>query len=137
MRVFFDTSALAKRYIEEKGSDEVERLCGEATALAVSMVAIPEIISALAPLKREGRLSPRQYRRAKEALGRDLEDVAVCQLTPAVIETAIQVLERFPLRAMDALHVACAIEWGSELFVSSDRRQLEAAEQLRLRTRGV
>ncbi len=134
MKVFFDTSALAKRYVEERGSDEVERLCGEATQLAVSIVAVPEVISALARLKREGRLGASQYNRAKKALWQDLEDVSVCQLTPAVIERAIRVLESSPVRAMDALHVACALEWDSELFVSSDRRQLEAAGRFRLQT---
>jgi len=30
MRVFFDTSALAKRYVEENGSEQVRALCAEA-----------------------------------------------------------------------------------------------------------
>ena len=137
VNVFFDTSALAKRYVEEKGSDEVERLCGEASELAVSVVTIPEIISALSRLKRESRLTARQYNRAKEAMWRDLGDVSVCQLTPEVIDRAIQVLENHPVQAMDALHVACAIEWKSELFVSSDSRQLAAAKNLKLETQRV
>jgi hypothetical protein len=29
---------------------------------------------------------------------------------------------------MDALHVACAIEWKADLFVTSDKRQLVAAQ---------
>ena len=137
MKVFFDTSALAKRYVEERGSEEVESLCGEASDLAVSVIAIPEIISALSRLKRERRMTARQYARAKAALWSDIEDVSVCNLTPEVIERSIDILERSPVRAMDALHVACAVEWGSELFVSSDRRQLEVAESLRLPTQRV
>jgi len=33
MRVFFDTSALAKRYVEEEGSEQVRALCATADAL--------------------------------------------------------------------------------------------------------
>jgi hypothetical protein len=35
MRVFFDTSALTKRYVEEKGPEQVRALCAEADALGV------------------------------------------------------------------------------------------------------
>ena len=37
----------------------------------------------------------------------------------------------------DALHVACALEWGAELFVSSDKRQVRAATRSGLATREV
>ena len=38
MRLFFDTSAFLKRYIEEPGSSEVEELCKQAEDVAVSML---------------------------------------------------------------------------------------------------
>ena len=38
------------------------------------------------------------------------------------------------VRAIDALHVACAIEWKADLFVTSDRRQLIAAQKAGFRT---
>lgn len=46
-----------------------------------------------------------------------------------MIATSIEVLESTPLRGMGALHIACAIEWGAELFVSSDKAQLSAAKK--------
>jgi predicted nucleic acid-binding protein len=36
---------------------------------------------------------------------------------------------------MDALHVACAMQWGAELFVSADARQVAAAKKAGLRTK--
>jgi predicted nucleic acid-binding protein len=36
---------------------------------------------------------------------------------------------------MDALHIACALEWGAEVFVSADARQLAAARRAGLRTK--
>jgi len=34
---------------------------------------------------------------------------------------------------MDTLHISCALEWGADLFVSSDRKQLHAVGQAGIR----
>jgi hypothetical protein len=52
----------------------------------------------------------------------------VIQLTPSVISHSVKLLENNALRAMDALHVACALEWPADLFATSDKRQLIAAK---------
>ena len=57
LNVFFDSSALAKRYIEEKGSDQVQAILSSAAALAVSVICVPEIVSALCRLRRERKFS--------------------------------------------------------------------------------
>lgn len=48
--------------------------------------------------------------------------------------SSVDVLEESPVRAMDALHIAYALEWGAELFVSADLRQLREAETAGLTT---
>ena len=137
MKTFFDSSAFAKRYVEEPGSDRVDRLCLEATELALSVLCIPEVLSALNRRRREGSLSARQYKAAKSALVEDVRDAAIVNLTPHVIARCTTILENTPLRAMDALHVACAVEWQTELFVSADRRQIAAAAKAGLRAKIV
>jgi uncharacterized protein len=137
VRTFLDSSAFAKRYIDEAGSQAVDALCMAATELALSIVCIPEIISALNRRVRERTLNRRQYEEAKNHLLQDVEDALIINLTPPVISTATAVLETNPLRACDALHVACALEWQAEIFVSADRRQLTAARKAGLRTRFV
>jgi predicted nucleic acid-binding protein len=137
VKTFFDSSAFAKRYVEEPGSQSVESLCTAATELALSVVCIPEIISALNRRVRERKLSPRQYEAAKENLSADIRDVAIVNLTPYVISTCTTILETSPVRAMDALHIACAVQWGAALFVSADARQVSAAKKAGLRTRLV
>jgi predicted nucleic acid-binding protein len=54
-----------------------------------------------------------------------------------VVATCTKILEDSPVRAADALHVACALEWKTELFVSSDKRQISAAKKAGLHTRLV
>ena len=137
MRTFFDSSAFAKRYVEEPGSEVVEELCMGASQLALSAVCIPEIISALNRRRRERQLSRQDYAAAKQRLLGDVRDVEIVNLTPAVLSVCTEVLEASAVRAMDALHVACAARWGAELFVSSDRRQLAAARKAALPTRAV
>ena len=52
MKVFLDTSAFAKRYVGENGSDKVAVLCQRADSLIVSVMCLPELISALSRLVR-------------------------------------------------------------------------------------
>jgi len=127
LNIFFDSSALAKRYLEEKGSDRVEAILASASALGISVISVPEIISALCRRRRERRLSTQQYRDAKVALFSDIEDASVVGISEEVITRSVELLEHFPLRSADALHIACAAEWAAELFVSVDERQARAA----------
>jgi predicted nucleic acid-binding protein len=89
----------------------------------------PEAISALARLRRDGRITPSQYNSAKDTLGNDVEDISVCGIANAVVEKAIGRLESMPLKTLDALPIAGAIEWDADVFVSADRRQLETAKK--------
>src|SRR5262245_14279511 len=127
MKVFFDTSALTKRYVEETGSEEVRAVCAEADALGVSVLVIPELISTLCRLVREGRLSMEDYRSFKSALEADLSDADLCDLSQEAFEQTIRCLENHALRALDALHIGSALVYQPDLFVSADRRQAKAA----------
>jgi hypothetical protein len=133
MKVFFDSSAFAKRYIMEPGSDEVEKICSQSAMLGVSSVCLPEIISALSRLRRQSVITEGQYESAKQALLKDLEDALICNITPSVIKQSIHILESSKVRTLDALHVACALEFEAETFVSSDIQQLSAANKAGLK----
>ena len=137
MKVFFDSSALAKRYIDEQGSEQVESLLQKASSLGVSIICYPEIISAFCRLKRERALSKNQYEKAKTALMADLADASICTIAPIVIKQAVALLEANALRAMDALHIGCALEWNADLFVTADMRQIAAAKHAGLKTKLV
>ena len=127
MNIFLDSSALAKRYIQEPGSDRVEEILFGASSLGVSMICLSEVISALCRRHRERRLSQPQYLRAKKALFEDLEDSSIIGVTEPVMVRAVELLERWALRSSDSLQVASAAEWSADLFVSADERQCVAA----------
>jgi len=134
VKAYLDSSSFAKRFIEESGSDKVEATCTQASELGLSVICVPEIVSALNRRRRERALTPRQCDKAKRRLMDDVRDADIINLTVSVIGSAIHVLETSPVRAMDALHIACAVEWEADLFVSSDKQQLKAAKQAGLHT---
>lgn len=137
MRVFFDSSAFVKRYVNETGTDAVLHWCDQATEIILSGIALPELISSFCRLQREGRITETQYRQLKSLLLADIEDAAIGDLTPVVIAHAIASLEGNVLRGMDAIHIGSALALKADLFVSSDRRQLDAAARSGLRTAPV
>ena len=129
MKVFLDTSAFAKRYVSEQGSDDVVALCQQADSLVVSVICLPELISTFSRLVREKKLAKAEYRMLKSVAMADLADVDICQLTAEILATVVSLLESHPLRTMDALHVACALAVAPDRFVSADHRQLTVARK--------
>lgn len=127
MNIFFDSSAFIKKFIQERGSAEVDDYCQQASILGLSIICLPEMMSALNRKVREGGISIENYYDVKERITEDIEDIQIINLVPEVVEGSITLLENNMLRSLDALHLACAITWNSELFISSDKRQIQAA----------
>lgn len=128
MKMFFDSSSFVKRFIAESGSEEVDELCQKASMLGLSIVCFPEIVSALNRKVRDGSLSKDNYIDLKRLIAEDVEDAQVINLLPEVIRKSILLIESNVLRSLDSLHIACALEWEADLFISSDKRQILAAE---------
>ena len=143
---YLDTSALAKRYVPEVGSAWVARLCQQ-EPVAISLVAIPELASALARRTREGALSVQQRDTFFQACLRDARSFTVVEPNQAIAQQAATLLLTTPpsvhLRTLDALHVASArfafararrrgLATGS--FIAADRALLDAASWAELPT---
>jgi len=134
MKLAIDSSSFAKRYVQEVGSHKLDRLLENASQLAFCVILVPEIVSGLNRRLREQVLTIADYRAVKKQLLDDVRDATVLQITPSVISRSVKLLESNVLRALDALHVACAFEWQADLFVTSDRRQFTAAENTGLQS---
>ena len=137
MKLAVDSSSFAKRYVQEVGSDELDRFLESASELAFCVVLVPEIISGLNRRLKERILTIADYRAVKKRLLDDVRDATVLQITPSVISRSVKLLESNVLRSLDALHVACALEWRADLFLTSDRRQFMAATNTGLRAEYV
>lgn len=134
--VYLDTSALAKLYLSEAESDELESALLGRRDVLVSDLAATELTSALSRRVRDGDLSAPHARRVYGRLVRDLSrgEYHRAELGPDVHREAERLLftlgREVPLRALDALHLALAAHAGSAVFVTFDRRQLVAARAL-------
>lgn len=138
---FFDTSALVKRYVPEIGSQWVQSTIAPSAGhtIFISQITPVEVMSSLTRRRREGTLSTRSLHAAKLILNRHVRrDYFTILLIPEVIEKAQDLLERYPLRAADAMQLGCAIQANTQftqeghpgvIFVCSDSRLLLAAAE--------
>ena len=132
MIVFFDISSWVKRYVDETGSDEVEKICSKADEIILSILCVPETISSFSRLLREKKITQSLFFDLKKAFIEEIEDVNFINITPDVINRAVELLQQHPLRTLDALHISCAVNATIDLFVTSDLKQGNAAKAIGL-----
>jgi uncharacterized protein len=137
MLLYLDSSALAKRYVLERGSAAVLNRCQEATEIGLSVLSCVEVVSCFNRLRREGKLKTSDYGKLKRSLFLDMDGATILGITPGVVALAVRCLELEPVRAADALHVGTAHELTCGLFLSSDRAQCAAAERFGIRAEVV
>lgn len=131
--LYFDTSHLARLYLEDSGYQEVRALAAPCTAVASAWHAQTELVSAFHRSFREGRLSASAFHALLEQC--DADNAAGLfrwiPLTEAVQHRVREVYAkadaRIYLRASDALHLACAAEAGFSEVYSNDRHLRAAA----------
>ena len=133
---YFDSSALTKRYVRERGSVTVRRLLSGDVA-ATSRLSHVEIVSALMRRTREGLLSEARRESALAMLDDDLSAMLIVELSPQVITRANALLRRHALRAGDAIQLASCLHLQSELkeqmtLVAFDDRLTAAARAEKL-----
>jgi predicted nucleic acid-binding protein len=108
VRLYLDTSALVKIYVDENGSADCRRAVAEADLIATSALAYVEARAAFTRRRHEGGLAPRSYRRVIGDLDEDWSTYAVVDVTESVIRDGARLVERHRLRAFDAVHLASA-----------------------------
>ena len=133
--IYFDTSALAKWYLNEENSDEVERYLQKHGPVAISELTIVEVRSLLARLRREKKLDIKLENKIFGVFREDIRQRHLfCHSLPAgVMEGAvnlISVLADLPLRTLDALHLTIAREIMADVIVTADRVMASASKAI-------
>lgn len=136
---YLDSSAVIKASLPENGSDWIEQLV-LAEPVAISMLTISEVASALSRRVREGTIDAGQRRRLFDTFLAHTGRFQVMRVSAEVIDDAAAILLRglpgVALRTLDAIHLATARrsfilaqQAASErgVLVASDRRLREAA----------
>lgn len=138
MNHYFDTSAIVKLYLEERGSDLLREVLAGGDPLVTSALAYVETRAAFARQHREGRLTKADVRGVVEDLEDDWGEWVRLDLTDGVARRGGALAERHALRGADAVHLASAITYGEAAtdpvtFWSDDLRLVRAARREGLR----
>jgi predicted nucleic acid-binding protein len=140
---YCDSSALVKYYIVESGTEWVRSLIDSrpddewANSIFTSALTWAEVISAFAKRHRMGDISTHLYRALTARFLREARlRYGRLRVNDALIDLAVELVRRHPLRAYDAVQLATALllnrslladELPSLTFVSADDVLCEAA----------
>ncbi|MEK7367806.1 MAG: type II toxin-antitoxin system VapC family toxin, partial [candidate division NC10 bacterium] len=108
MKLYLDTSALVKLYVEEEGAPVVRNAVAQAELVATAAIAYVEARAAFVRRRHEGGLSTAEYRRIIRDVDSDWARYLVVEVTDSLIRDAARLAEAHRLRAYDAIHLASA-----------------------------
>ena len=135
--IYIDTSALAKWYLPERFSEEVESFVQAHAPLAISGLTITEMRCLLARRRRAREISIEDELRAWATFDQDVRNGHLTrhELVDPLADAAVNLialLPDHPLRSLDALHLAVARHLQAKTLATADRIMGEAASALGL-----
>lgn len=133
--MYIETSALAKRYLRETGSDEFDGFLGRMLSASISRLTIVEFRCLLGRRRRNRDIDADAEHRAADALDEDVTEgfLEVYPLEDRHAAAARDLLTRLyaiPLRTLDALHLAIAGAMGAATIATADRILAAAGSEL-------
>ncbi len=135
--VYFDTSALAKWYLNESFSENVERYLMEHGPAAISDLTVVEMRSLLARRRREKHVDPKLENRVFATFEDDIRRGFLIRhpmpaTTAAGAVNLISTLPDVPLRTLDAMHLVIAREIDASILATADRIMATGAHEMGL-----
>lgn len=109
MIVYFDTSALLKRYVVEADSEAVALLWKNASMMAASQILYAEVAAAFARRRRELPASAAVLDQAKKTFRDDWTAIHRIAVDDVINRRVDDLLGRHALRGADAIHLASAV----------------------------
>jgi predicted nucleic acid-binding protein len=139
MILYLDTSALVKKYFEEKHSAAVISAWKSSLAIAVSAVAYAELLAAVYRKASEARLNKELVKGVVSGFQEDWSSFIIVEVDNRLNETIHKAIVRHALRGFDAIHLASALAIASAvpdefLFACYDERLSQAAKAESLKT---
>ena len=138
---FLDTSALIKRYIAEQGSSGIVALCDptQQNMLYISQAIRVEIVSAICRRAREQSITLDERNELIQKFREDCQKgYNTWTVTTEIYDAAAELCRLHPLRAYDAVQLACALavrkfaqenKVSEPIFVCADNNLLNIASR--------
>lgn len=135
--IYFDTSALVKKYILEPGSDQVSSYYAGAEMVGTAMIAPPEMASALSRGMRMDKITEDEASLAWNAFTEDWNMLYLVNVTSPLVARASSLVWEQGLRGYDAVHLAALLTWrealGQEILLAAfDAGMRKAAKRLNI-----
>jgi len=140
---YFDSSYIAKFYLDEPESEAVRRLAESLGQVRCAVIGRIEVAAVFHRKLREGAIDARAFR---EVIGQFDDDCGQglwtwLPLTSELAARTAAAFARLPrpvfLRAADAVHLICAQEHGLAEIYTNDRHMSAAARHFRLKPKTV
>jgi len=133
--IYFDTSALAKWYLKEPRSDDVEKYIQGHGPVDISDLTVVEMRTLLARRRREKNIDPKTEIKIYATFEEDIrQKFLICHPLPVGLAAGavnlLSVLSDLQLRTLDALHLTIAKEIQTEVLATADRIMAIGAEAM-------
>ena len=139
--VYFDASALVKRYSSEDGTELVNELFHRLPVeqMTCAVIGILEIISVLVRKRNDGRLSAKLFAQAMVELNQEIiedEAFSIASVDDALVLSALDLIAQYNINATDAVILRSCLNLQQVLqdqehrlvLWSCDKRLLRAAQ---------
>jgi uncharacterized protein len=132
---YIDTSALAKWYINERGSEKVEKYIQAHGPMDISDLTVVEMRSLLARHRRNKNIDSTLEMKIFAVFQEDVrQNFLICHPFPYGLSAGtvniLSALPDIPLRTLDALHLTIAKEIDAMFLATADRIMAEGAKAL-------
>ena len=136
---FFDSSALAKRYVSETGTAWVQSLADSASGneIYVARITLVKLVSAITKRKRKGDLTPHDAAALADLRADFASDYLSIEVTASLVAQAEALAERHALRGYDAVQLAAALRVNGSLVAAGGTPLTLISADLDLNAAGV
>lgn len=134
--IYWDSSCVLKLFVREPDSEHwVDQACSQTSPLIISQLTRAEISYALQGKEMRKEIKTGAATKLREQFETEIKRgiFEVKSLSASVIDRSIQLaryLNTYPLRTLDGIHLATAIESGCTRLASTDKRLLEISDRL-------
>jgi len=137
--LFFDTSALVKRYYEEPGTETVDELLEDDRTVVISSLAVIETLSAFRRKYNRGEIGENDMNALLASFFREaLDDFVIVPMDESIQQFSFDLILEDDLRTLDSLQLSAALSTSGEdievVFVSADRELVSVADNWGLGT---
>jgi uncharacterized protein len=135
--LYLDASALVKRYIQEKASQDVNTWIEAADMVVTGLLTRVEVAAAIARAGRMKLITPDETLAAVRQFRSEWESFQRLPITENMVVRGDALAVEHNLRGYDATHLACALIWQETLgtpvtLASFDSQLIEAARGVQM-----